>query len=66
MTDWNYDVSKAPRDGSPIWAACADLKIYKTWWLPADGKHRPDGRWSGLGTKQVPLAWTVLKHPLVP
>lgn len=27
-------------------------------YLPADGQHRPRGRWEGLATGEQPVAWT--------
>lgn len=64
--NWNYDISAAPTDGSAIWAACGDGRVYRTHWLPADGPRRPVGRWIMLGSKEVPLAWQpyiVPRHP---
>jgi hypothetical protein len=65
--EWNYDLSTAPIDGSPLWVACKSGEVIRTRWLPPSGKHRPIGHWHSLGTKETPLAWTPFikpKHPL--
>jgi hypothetical protein len=66
MTPWNYDLTQAPTDGQPIWAACPDGKVYKTWWLPPSGKLRPVGRWCNLGPKEIPIAWMLFVVPIHP
>lgn len=65
--DWNYDINAAPQDGSPIWAACVNGAVVKTYYLPPLGRNRPVGRWCFLHSKETPLAWmpyVIPKHPL--
>lgn len=71
MTDepWNYDMSSAPRDGTKLWAATGNGEVILTYWLPANGKLRPVGRWCYLKSTETPLAWIKFvkpRHPLAP
>lgn len=66
---WNYDITQAPTDGRPIWAACANGEVCKSHWLPPTGKLRPVGRWCFLNSKETPIAWMLYvkpKHPFTP
>lgn len=68
-TAWNFDMSAAPTDGSPIWAACANGEVVKSHWLPPTGKLRPVGRWCFLKSTEIPVAWQLFlkpKHPFSP
>lgn len=63
---WNYDLTQAPTDGTPIWAACANGEVLRTHWLPPTGKLRPVGRWTGLGSTQQPIAFMIYRKPTHP
>jgi len=52
-----------------IWAATRKGEVIRSHWLPADGKHRPNGRWLNLATDEQPVAWmryVVPSHPGIP
>lgn len=64
MTEWNHDISAAPRTGSHILMATTDGKRYLTRWL-APTKFTPSGRFDGFSENaKTLLAWaSVPEHP---
>lgn len=56
-------------DAEWIWAATRKGEVIRTHWLPADGKHRAEGRWVNLASTEQPIAWqpyVVPVHPSLP
>ncbi|MDO9417001.1 hypothetical protein [Pararhizobium sp.] len=50
---------------APVWLACADGSVCRSYWIPAVGKR--NGRWSGWAEKSLPpIAWQPYVVPVHP
>lgn len=63
---WDFDVTKAPRDGTRVILASKCGKVISSEWLPADpeGKIRTIPRWQMFHTNEEPIAW--MPYPTYP
>jgi hypothetical protein len=51
MTEWNRDISSAPRVGK-IWLAVQNFQVVgPSYWVESRQA------WAGLGSKEEPIAW---------
>lgn len=48
-----------------IWAALANGQVYRTHWIEPTRWH-PNGRWTGLHSETVPIAWMRYETPMHP
>ncbi len=64
MTQWNHDISAAPRTGSHFLMATTDGKRFLTRWLEPT-KFTPKGRFDGFSENaKTLLAWCEIpEHP---
>lgn len=62
---WSHDLTTAPRDGTPIWAASRTTdQVIKTYWV----KTKTGGYWPGFKSDGScdPIAWTPYVVPAHP
>lgn len=55
MTNWNHDLTTAPREGR-LWLATKCGKVFISYFI-ANAKDKTQGRWAGLATGEKPIAW---------
>lgn len=61
MTEWNFELSQAPQDGSHVILAMPDGSTLRSYWCKP--KHDPE-HWCMLSHKNTPTAWMPWpKHP---
>lgn len=54
MTDWNHDLSQAPRDGTHVILAMPNKTTLRSYWC--EPKNEP-AHWCMLSHKNEPVAW---------
>lgn len=61
MTQFNHDLTTAPRDKSPILAVHKSGNVVQSYWIPprhtGSGKLLEGNRWSGFNLGDEPIAW---------
>lgn len=61
MTDWNHDLSQAPRDGSHVILAMPNKTALRSYWCEPKGEP---AHWCMLSHKNEPVAWMLWpEHP---
>lgn len=61
MTQWNHDISAAPRDGTHVILAMPNKTVLRSYWVEC--KQEPS-HWCMLSHKNEPVAWMLWpKHP---
>lgn len=66
MTNWNHDITTAPREGR-LWLATKCGKVLLSYFI-ASAKDNTKGRWAGFATGEQPIAWLPFvtpTHPMV-
>lgn len=62
---WNHNLSTAPQDGTPIWAASRTSdQVIRTYWA----KTKTGGYWTGFKSDGTcdPIAWQLFVAPAHP
>lgn len=61
MTNWNHDLSQAPRDGSHVILAMPNKTTLRSYWCEPKGEP---AHWCMLSHKNEPVAWMAWpEHP---
>jgi hypothetical protein len=54
MTEWNFDLSQAPRDGTHVILAMPNKTTLRSYWCTPKADH---AHWCMLSHKNEPVAW---------